>query len=136
MVTCIKKHLTAACYCFITTMFEVFFFLSPAPPFFCFSFLQEPWVGDKQTVAPSKDVLPCKQLPLQDKLLLYPLQAALIPVHPNDRGKRILRTSVGIMMSKSQLWVTQKFKGVFFEEKLATEKFMILSIKWNYQESQ
>lgn len=60
------------------------FFLSL---FFVFLFLQEPWVGDKQTVAPSKDVLPCNQLPLQDKPLLFPLQGVLIPVHPNHRGE-------------------------------------------------
>lgn len=35
-------------------------------------------MGDKQTVAPSKDVLPCKQLPLQDKLVLELLHGVLI----------------------------------------------------------
>ncbi|KAL7375193.1 hypothetical protein ABVT39_013577 [Epinephelus coioides] len=57
--------------------------------------LLEPWVGDKQTVAPSKDVLPCKQLPLQDKLLLFPLQGALIPVHANHRGEAHTRNFSG-----------------------------------------
>lgn len=104
------KHLAAACYCFITTTFEVFLF----PFFFCFSFLQEPWVGDKQTATLSKDVLPCKQLPLQDKLLLFPLQGVLIPVHPNQRGKRTLKTSVGIMRSESQLCVAKKVDECLF----------------------
>ena len=71
------------------SLFVFFFCLSPPPLFF----LQEPWLGDKQTMAPSKDVLPCKQLPLQDKLLLYPLQGVLMPVHPNHRCECTLKTS-------------------------------------------
>lgn len=66
-----------------------FFFppsLFPLSLFICLSFLKEPWVRDKQTVAPSKDVLPCKQLPLQDKLLLFALQGALISVHQKPEG--------------------------------------------------
>lgn len=88
------KHLAAACYCFITTTFEVFFFFS-LTLFFVFLFLQEPWVGDKPTVAPSKDVLPCKQLPLRDKLLLFPLRGALILVHPNQSGQARTRDFSG-----------------------------------------
>lgn len=60
--------------------------LFPLSLFICLSFLKEPWVRDKQTVAPSKDVLPCKQLPLQDKLLLFALQGALISVHQKPEG--------------------------------------------------
>lgn len=77
-----------------------FFFFFPHSFFICLSFLKEPWVRDKQTVAPSKDVLPCKQLPLQDKLLLFTLQGALIPVHQNRRGRHTLNTSVGVMINK------------------------------------
>lgn len=89
-----KNHLVEACYCFITSTFEVVL------SFFCFClfFSDKPWEGDKQTVASSKDVLPCKQLPLQDKLLLFSLRGALIPVHPNHQGKCTLETSVDILM--------------------------------------
>lgn len=67
------------------------------PPLFC-SFLAGN-LGWEISMAPWKAVLPCKQLPLQDKLLLFPLRVVLILVW--------LKPSVGIMMSKSQLCVTQ-----------------------------
>lgn len=89
------KHLAAACYCFITTTFEVVFSFSPS--IFCSFFCRN--LGWEISMPPSKAVLPCKQLPLQDKLLLFPLRVVLILVQ--------LKTSVGIMMSKSQLCVTQ-----------------------------
>lgn len=78
----------------VWSFFSIFFFLFSVS--FLFLFCRN--LGWEISMSPSKDALPCKQLPLQDKLLLFPLIVALIPVQ--------LRTSVGIMMSKSQLSVT------------------------------
>ena len=92
--------------------------------FFCRNLgweISRPWL-------PSKDVLACKQLPLQDKLLLYPLQGVLIPVHPNHRGKQTLKTSW--WGNRSRAWYRgswPSFRG---------EKLVILSMKWIYKELQ
>ena len=99
-----KTHLAAACYCFITATFEVFFLslslfflfvflLFFFCFFFFFFFFLGSLLGSNNALAQSKDVLPCKQLPLQDKLLLYPLQGVLMPVHPNHRCECALKTS-------------------------------------------
>lgn len=93
MATCIKNISQPLVIASLQQSLKIFFSPTIALCFLLFLFLQEARVGDKQTVAPSKDVLSCRQLPLQGKLLLYHLKGVLMPVHPNRRCKHTLRTS-------------------------------------------